>query len=204
MQIQNVTDPKFRKYGKILEEYDVNELLKEMEHTPLPEDVIYVASDDNLESLEVAEIFRNYGYGGQPIQIGYCNGNNRKLNALEYHRDSEINVAVSDLILILGKEEDITDSYTYDTEKAEAFLVPKGTVIEVYGTTLHYAPCNAGEKGFRCVVILPKGTNTELTFPVPAEGEASLLTARNKWLLAHPESGIEGTKGKLIGVNITL
>lgn len=204
MKILNVTDPKFRKYGKVLEGYDIHTLLKEMEHTPLPEEVIYVASDENLESLEVAETFRNYGYGGQPIQIGYCNGNNRKLNALEYHRDSEINVAVSDLILILGKEEDITDAYTYDTDKTEAFLVEKGTVIEVYGTTLHYAPCNVGEKGFRCVVILPKGTNTELTFQTPEEGEASLLTAKNKWLLAHPESGIEGTKGKLIGENIIL
>lgn len=204
MQIQSVTDPKFKKYGKILVDFDVHALLKAMEHTPLPDDVIYVASDESLEMLEVAEKFRNYGYGGQPVQIGYCNGNNRKLNALEYHRDSEINVAVTDLILLLGKEEDITEKYQYDTGKVEAFLVPKGTVIEVYGTTLHYAPCNADEKGFRCVVVLPRGTNTELTFKCPQKGEMGLLTARNKWLLAHPESGIEGTSGTLIGENITL
>lgn len=204
MQIQKVTDPAFRKYGKVLEGYEIQTLLREMEHTPLPDEVIYVASDENLEALAVAEKFQNYGYGGQPIQIGYCNGNNTKLNALEYHRDSEINVAVTDLILLLGKEEDIADTYTYDTSLVEAFLVPAGTVIEVYGTTLHYAPCNAGGKGFRCVVILPRGTNTELTFDVPKDGEASLLTARNKWLLAHPESGIEGTKGTLTGENITL
>ena len=34
------------------------------------------------------------GYGELPIQIGYCNGKNYKLNALEYHRSSEIDVAV--------------------------------------------------------------------------------------------------------------
>lgn len=204
MQIQKVTEPGFKKYGKVLEGYDVHALLKAMEHTPLPDDVIYVASDESLEALSVAEKFRNYGYGGQPIQIGYCNGNNRKLNALEYHRDSEINIAVTDLILLLGKEEDISETYQYDTKKVEAFLVPRGTVIEVYGTTLHYAPCNADSRGFRCVVVLPRGTNTELNFECPEDGEAGLLTARNKWLLAHPESGIVGTKGILVGENITL
>lgn len=204
MQIQKVTEPGFKKYGKVLEGYDVHALLKAMEHTPLPDDVIYVASDESLEALSVAEKFRNYGYGGQPIQIGYCNGNNRKLNALEYHRDSEINIAVTDLILLLGKEEDISETYQYDTKKVEAFLVPRGTVIEVYGTTLHYAPCNADSRGFRCVVVLPRGTNTELIFECPEDGEAGLLTARNKWLLAHPESGIVGTKGILVGENITL
>src|SRR5699024_12860421 len=65
--------------------------------------------------------------------------------------------------------------YTTLFRSCEAFLVPAGTMIEVYATTLHYAPCSAQEKGFRCVVILPKGTNTELTFAVPAEGEARIM-----------------------------
>ena len=41
-------------------------------------------------------------YGGLEIQIGYCNGNNKKLNAVEYHRSSELDIAVDDLILLLG------------------------------------------------------------------------------------------------------
>ena len=96
-------------------------------------------------------------YGELPIQIGYCNGHNTKLNAVEYHRNSEINIAVTDLILIIGKQQDIEADYTYDTSLMEAFLVPAGTVIEVYGTTLHYAPCHVEDGGFRCVVVLPKG-----------------------------------------------
>ena len=80
-----------------------------------------------------------------PIQVGYCNGSNYLLNAVEYHRDSEVNVALTDLILILGKEQDIEADGTYQTEKMEAFLVPAGTVVEVYATTLHYAPCNVNE-----------------------------------------------------------
>ena len=96
-------------------------------------------------------------YGELPIQIGYCNGHNSKLNALEYHRSSEVNVAVTDIILLLGSEQDIAPDFTYDTSKVEAFLVPAGTGIEVYGTTLHYAPCGVDGNGFKAVVVLPTG-----------------------------------------------
>ena len=42
MKIQNVTDASFRKYGKVLEGYDFSALLKEMKHTPVPDDVFFV------------------------------------------------------------------------------------------------------------------------------------------------------------------
>lgn len=204
MQIQKVTDASFGKYGKVLTGYELDGILKEMEHTPLPKDVIYVPSVEELEALPVAEAFKNRAYGGLPIQIGYCNGDNHKLNAVEYHRSSEINIAVTDLILLIGMQQDIEADFTYDTSKIEAFLVPAGTAIEVYATTLHYAPCTAAEGGFRCVVILPAGTNTELTFPVGKDGEDRLITAKNKWLIAHEEAGIEGAFCGLRGENITL
>lgn len=204
MRIQNVADDSFRRYGKVLEGYDFTELLKEMKHTPVPEDVIYVPSVEELEALLVAKELQNRGYGGLPIEIGYCNGHNKKLNGLEYHRDSEINVAVTDLVLLIGHQQDVEKDFTYDTSKVEAFLVPAGTAIEVYATTLHYAPCHVDDNGFQCVVVLPKGTNTELTFEVPAEGEDRLLTAKNKWLIAHEEAAIEGAFNGLKGENITI
>ena len=204
MEIKKVTDASFGKYGKVLEGYSISRILKEMEHTPLPAEVIYVPSVEEMEALSEAEAFKSRAYGGLPIQIGYCNGDNHKLNALEYHRSSEINIAVTDLILLIGAQQDIQADYTYDTSKVEAFLVPAGTVIEVYATTLHYAPCTAVKGGFRCVVILPRETNTELTFEAGAEGEDRLITAKNKWLLAHEEAGIEGAFCGLKGENITL
>ena len=140
MKIQNVTDDSFRKYGKVLEGYDFTALIREMKHTPVPENVIYVASVEELESLDVARELQNKGYGGLPIEIGYCNGHNRKLKAVEYHRNSEINVAVTDLVLLIGHQQDIAPDFTYDTANIEAYLVPAGTGIEVYATTLHYAP----------------------------------------------------------------
>lgn len=204
MKIQKVTDPAFRKYGQVLEEYDFTGLIKEMKHTPVPEDVIYVPSVEELEALDIMKDLQNKGYGGLPVQIGYCNGHNKKLNAVEYHRNSEINVAVTDLVLLIGHQQDIEPDHTYDTSKIEAFLVPAGTGIEVYATTLHYAPCHVNEGGFQCVVVLPKGTNTDLTFQTEKTGEDSLMTAKNKWLIAHEDAKIAGAFNGLKGENITI
>ena len=204
MKIQKVTDPAFGRYGQVLEGYDFTGLIKEMNHTPVPEDVIYVPSVEELEALDVMKDLQNKGYGGLPVQIGYCNGHNKKLNAVEYHRNSEINVAVTDLVLLIGHQQDIELDHTYDTSKIEAFLVPAGTGIEVYATTLHYAPCHVNEGGFQCVVVLPKGTNTDLTFQTEKTGEDSLMTAKNKWLIAHEDAKIAGAFNGLKGENITI
>ena len=167
LEIYSIKDEKFRRYGKVWSGFDCTRLIREMEHTPLPEDVIYVPSMEELEVLPEAGEFARRIYGGLPIQIGYCNGSNHRLNALEYHRNSEINIAVTNMVLLLGWLPDVTDAFTYDTSRVEAFFVPAGTVVEMYGTTLHYAPCNDGEEGFKCIVILPKGTNTEIDFALP-------------------------------------
>ncbi len=191
LTIKPVTDPAFQAYGKVVTGYDAGELLEKMKETPLPDDVVYVPSVAELEELAVSKEMEKKLYGQLPIQVGYCNGHNKKLNAAEYHRSSEINIAVTDLILILGRQQDITPDYTYDSGKMEAFLVPAGTVIEVYATTLHYAPCHAEEGGFRCVVILPKDTNTDLEPAGEAVNEEDrLLFAKNKWLIGHKEGGL--------------
>ena len=203
---QSINDSDFKKYGKVLKGYDASEIIEKMGETPLPSDVVYEPSIKELESLNISKELMEREYGGLPIQIGYCNGNNYLLNAVEYHRSSEINIAAEDLILLLGKEEDMEDDFTYNTAKIEAFLVPKGSIIEVYATTLHYAPCNANESGFKCVVVLPKDTNMPLEKDIKKEGEDALLFAKNKWLCAHKESGLEedGAFIGLKGENINL
>ncbi len=200
MQIKDISDKAFSAYGKVITGLDVTGILKEMEHTPLPDDVIYVPSVPELEALPEALVIQNNVYGELPIQIGYCNGHNTILNAVEYHRNSEINIAVTDLVLIIGKQQDIEADYTYDTS-----LVPAGTVIEVYGTTLHYAPCHVADGGFRCVVVLPKGTNTDMEPLEIKNKEDELLFARNKWLIGHEEGGLPanafiGLKGENLHV----
>ena len=207
MIIKKVTDSDFRKYGQVLKNYDCSEIIEKMEtNTPLPSDVIYEPSIKELEDLKIAEELRIREFGELPIQIGYCNGNNYILNAVEYHRSSEINIAVTDLILLIGSQQDIEDDYSYDTSKIEAFLVPAGTAIEVYATTLHYAPCNVNEDGFKCVVVLPRDTNLPLENSVEKTGEDALLFARNKWLIGHKDTdlGEQGAFIGLVGENIHL
>lgn len=204
MKIYSVTDEKFKAYGRVVTGIDFSELCKAMEETPCPEDVIYVPGDPKLEALPVMKELTDKTYGELPIQIGYCNGHNCMLNAFEYHRSSEINVAATDAILILGRQQDITEDFTYDTSLAEAFLIPAGTAVEVYATTLHYAPCGVNGQGFRVTVVLPKGTNLDLE-AAHAEGEDGHLTAKNKWLLGHPEGGLpEGSPMGLIGKNLNI
>ena len=200
MKIHSVTDPEFKPYGKVLEGYDTAELCAAMEAIPLPETgTAYRPGIDSLEACAVFAQFRDRAYGGMPIQLGMCWGHNTRLNCLEYHRDSEINIGTHDFILLLAKEDEIENG-VLDTSKVKAFRVPAGAVVEVYATTLHYAPChtNAAE-GFRVAVGLPLGTNTEKPAITPGNDEDALLWARNKWLLAHPDSG-EAKQGAWIGL----
>ena len=208
MDILKVTDAAFKKYGKVVENVDFSGLVEELKKTPVPEGVVYEPSVKELEALPVMETISRVTYGEMPIQIGYCNGHNVMLNALEYHRDSEINIAAKDAVLMLGHLSDVEEDYTYDTSKVEAFLLPAGTAVEIYASTLHYAPCHVEEEGFQVAIVLPKGTNYPLKkshakLPDQAEdiNEDALLTAVNKWLIGHKEGGLDqgsflGLKGK--------
>ena len=205
MTVKKVTDPAFKAYGRVIKGYDFSGLLKAMEQTPLPEDVIYIPSLPEMEALPAAKELENGIYGQMPIQIGYCNGHNNKLNAVEYHRDSEVDIAVDDLILILGKQQDIEEDHTYDTSRMEAFLVPAGTAVEVYATTLHYAPCHVKDEGFRCVIVLPRDTNLDMEPVEVKDPEDRLLVARNKWLIGHAQGGLpEGAFIGLKGENLSV
>ena len=199
MKIYSVSDHAFKPYGKVLTGFDTAALVAAMKTIPMPESG--TAYEPGIEVLEACGIFNEMcdrAYGGMPIQIGMCWGYNTKLNCLEYHRDSEVNVGETDFVLLLAKEDEIEDGML-DTAKVKAFRVPAGTAVEVYGTTLHYAPCQTTEAGFRVAVVLPKGTNTETPVFEAKSEEDTWLTACNKWLLAHPDSS-EAKTGAHIGL----
>lgn len=205
MEIKKITDPAFRKYGRVVQGIDFSNLVEAIKkETPLPEGVAYEPSIEVLEATAAAKELQRKTYGELPIQVGYCNGHNYKLNAAEYHRNSEINVAATDAVLIVGMQQDITDDFTYDTSLMEAFLVPEGTAVEIYGTTLHYAPCCANEGGFKVGIVLPAGTNYPLE-EGHAEWEDALITAKNKWLIGHAEGGLDaGAHIGLVGKNLDI
>ena len=204
MEILSVYDSAFKPYGRVVEGYPTERLVKALATTPCTDGVVNLPRVEVLHSAPNAAKIGVGLDGGMPYELGYCNGHNHLLNAVEYHRDSEINIAVTDLILILGKEQDITEDHTYDSSKMEAFLIPAGTTIEVYATTLHYAPCNVAASGFKCVVVLPKGTNTDITLEEKHTPEDDLLFARNKWLLSHPDANIAGSVAGIKGENLSV
>ncbi len=203
MKILNVNDEEFLKYGKVLKGYNLSGIVSALEKIPATDEVVYEPSEDSLEKF--AGMFADRFFGQMEVQVGFCNGKNYLLNAVEYHRSSEINIAAKDAILLLGLEQDIKEdnkgNFTYDTSLIEAFLVPAGSAVELYATTLHYAPCSDGDNYFKMAVVLPKGTNYPLdkTFDT---GEEKLLAAKNKFLLAHKDAGIGGAYNGLVGENI--
>ena len=199
MKIYSVYTDEFKPYGKILQNYDTQSLISAMWTIPLPESgTAYEPSISALEESGIFDAMQNRAYGGMPVQIGMCWGYNTKLNCLEYHRDSEVNVGETDFVLLLAKQDEIEDG-KLDTSKVKAFRVPAGAVVEVYATTLHYAPCQLTADGFRVAVVLPKGTNEAKPVFTAGNEEDTWLTARNKWLLAHPESN-EAKSGAHIGL----
>ena len=206
MQIYSVFDPEFKPYGQVVTGMDdtVAELLDVLKDAPQGPGVDYVPEYAPLQELPACVEISEHCYGGMPVQLGWCNGYNTKLNCLEYHRDSEFNLGTEDFILLLGLQGDIVDG-VLDTATIKAFKAPAGTLIEVFATALHYAPCDP-EKGFRVMVALPMGTNTDKPNISVKSPEDKLLWARNKWLLAHPESGEakQGAHIGLSGVNIDI
>lgn len=200
MKLLSVFDKEFASYGHVITGYDVTELLKVLDEvTPLPDGTAYVASQAELEALPVAKQFSLNEYGGMPVQLGWCNGHNTKMNCLEYHRDSEVNLGTEDFILLLAKIDDIVNG-KLDSSKVKAFKCPAGVPVEVFATSLHYAPCNASkDKGFKVLVVLPRGTNGPMPDIVPVNDEDKLLRASNKWLLAHAESN-EASEGAVVAI----
>ncbi len=201
MKIYSVLDPEFKPYGQVVTgmEETVDEILSVLKNAPQPTGVDYVAEYEPLQELPAMVEVSEHLYGGMPVQLGWCNGHNTKLNCLEYHRDSEFNLGTEDFILLLAKQDEIVTGLL-DTAKVKAFRVPAGTMVEVYATTLHYAPCHCDPaKGFRVLVALPQGTNTSKPQFSNMTEEDSLLWARNKWLLAHKDSA-EASAGAHIGL----
>ena len=204
MKIYSLQDPLFARYGKVIEGYDLTEALKILKMKDMPMGgVKYVAEDDELQALPLTNLLQKNFFGGLPVQLGWCSGHNTKLNCLEYHRNSELNFSTEDTILLLAKQEEIVDG-VLDTACVKAFFIPGGVLVELYATTLHYAPVSVKNSTFQCVIVLPRETNLELKESHGNEGEDRLLAARNKWLIAHPDAGIEGAFCGLTGVNISL
>ena len=197
IKLYSVNSEEFKTFGRVITGLDTSEIIKAAEKISRPaEGSAYTPSEESFEKLPIAKEIKNKFFGTLPAQIGYCHGHNSLLNAAEWHMSSEINIAVTPLVLILGHIWDIENEKT-DSSKFKAFYLPAGTVAEVYSTTLHFCPCEVEKGGFGCVVGLPLGTNT----PLEAEALDPLLFRKNKWLIAHNDNTGLIDRGVLPGIS---
>lgn len=195
IKFYSVLDDEFKTFGRAID-MDVTELIDEAKKLEIPENVNYLPSIEKLEILDCSGKIKNEVFGTLPTQIGCCYGHSSFLNATEWHTSSEINIAVTSLVLILGHRWDIVDD-KIDSSKFTAFYVPEGTVIECFATTLHFCPCQVSDDGFICIVALPKDTNIALETKL----NDKKITAKNKWLIAHVDNEAKKAQGAVMGIS---
>ena len=208
LPMHHVSDCRFLRFGRVLSGYDFSPWLDYLDkRTEVPaEGNVYIASDPGLEALSPFAQVRNTLFGAMPIQAGYCNGNASKLNGLEYHKSIELIVAQTDLVLQLADHDDL-DNFTMDTRHVEAFFLPAGTAAELKPTALHLAPSKVSDAGFKAIIVLPLGVNTDFPESIsitPDDPESRLLMRCGKWMLAHPENTLAQSRGAvaaLVGPN---
>lgn len=201
MKIYQVEDKEFLRYGRVLKDITGSGLDEALLEGKMDEKgVIYERSFSKLEHSVCKTQLEKKVFGYKDCQMGYCNGYNRKLNCMEYHKGSEVNYSSDDFILLLARYEDIKDG-VLDSTLVKAFYVKKHTFVEIYPLTLHYAPVSKDSSSlFRVLVALPLGTNEEIKKEDLGESlDEKCLFMKDKWLLAHKDTS-EAKNGAYIGI----
>jgi hypothetical protein len=207
----DLSSSRLRKYGRSADYLDFREAVAYMRtNSKIPEQGHdYRTSFAPLEDMKLKEEASRLCYGHMNIQVGYCNGKNVMLDGLEYHKGTEICVAVTDTVLFLGSLVDM-DGITFDSKNVEALYLAEGEALEMFPTTLHFCPCHTtkASPGFKTIVLLPEGTNCEVEgMKALPSGEGRLLWRRNEWQMVHAEyrKGVaDGNHPGLIGENYRL
>ncbi len=205
MDILPVADTRFLRYGRVCRDCSCEGLLKAMD-----EGIKIGREARRFEEVpperacpeEVARIASEVFGGSGDLRLGWSYGRNARLAAMEYHKCPEAVVAGSDLLMLLGSVCEISwPAGTFDLSCTKAFLVPRGTVLEIAPWCLHNAPIHVREEdGFRCMEILPRGAREPVELHARREGEARLLSGRNTYRIAHSDDETARVMGAHIGL----
>ncbi len=205
LEILPIESSHLKQYGQILKNYDFKDMFPISRELVDMDGTTYIADIEKLHQCKSSELLKNQIFGEMTLQLGLCFGENRKMNGMEYHKSSEVVIAVTDVILILGDIRDIKNN-SWDSSKAQCFFLPQGKAVELYGGTLHFAPCRVSSEPFCSIIVLPEGTNLPLK-EVKIKNEP-LLFKNNKWLICHKDSpaadngAFMGITGDNIQINI--
>lgn len=179
MAIHSIHEALFHMYGKVLS-MDTHAICKDiLTDIKMPEKgSVYEVDIEMLHRSKLFPYIQSEIFGELPIQAGMVYGSNQCLTGIEYHQGSEVNVAIQDCLLLLGKREDMVGD-SYDASKCIAFYLEQGDSIELFSSILHYTPIQVQENGFCVLVYLLLGTNTPLQHP------QGMLIKKNKWYITH-------------------
>ncbi len=184
-----------KEYGYVLD-HDFSDLIEYLETTPIPEfGNVYIRDDEKMHDLPGFKFLNEKIFGFNGMESGYCNGNNKRLNCLEFHACPEVDIALVDLVLLLALPSDIENGRIH-SRKVKAFHIKKGEAVVLYPYVLHFSPCMENNVPFRCGIFLADGTNKDLE----EKPSNRLLWKQNKWLLAHKDSN-QASLGAYIGID---
>ena len=192
MPIKTISLP--TEYGYYLKG-DFSDIFRYLSTTPIPEEGnVYVRDSEDMHAFSGFKSIQNEVFGGEEMQSGYVNGNNKRLNCLEAHNCPEVDLAVNDQILLLALPKDIHDG-KIDSKNVIAVHLKAGDAVVLNPYVLHFSPCMVNNEPFRCGIFLIAGTNRDLE----KKSDDPLLWKENKWLYAHPESQ-QAKLGAYIGI----
>jgi hypothetical protein len=198
LDILPVEDKGFLRYGRVCRSCRCEKLLQAMDggmsavDGPLrPGGEIPPGSPCSEEVSFIArEVFGEIA----GLRPAWMSGRNARVTALEYHKCAEALVAGTDLLLLLGLVCEISwPGGSFDLSCIRAFLVQRGTVLEIAPWCLHGAPVHVREGvGVRCTEILPRGAREPVAPSGERGGERNLQVGRNTYLIAHPDDAALG------------
>lgn len=173
---------------------DTSELVAYSTGVTVGEENTYIPSDAAVETLTVVKNIAREVFAEAKIQAGWCCGGGTTMNGMEWHKSSEVVIACTEMLLLIGDFFDIEND-VYDSSKALALYLQKGEAVELFPMTLHLAPLKVSEL-FKAAIILPEGTNMSLK-----NGINGSLRAVNKWLLVHKDNRKGILSGGRIGIS---
>ena len=210
LTIHTVDEELFLQYGRLVHSSVFDELAYYIDkNTVIPERNTYVADIPDLHKPYIDEALSVF-YGGFVPQIGYCNGPNVTMNGCEYHKGPELTIAVTDCLMWWVLPQDLINFDYVDSKCANVFYIPKGCAFLLHPLVLHLAPCKVDNRGYKTVIILPKGTNLpiepELKERLKNSGdpESRILHMQNKYMITHKDWEplvSQGVHIGLIGIN---
>ena len=196
--VSAAADPGFSRYGRVHDGFAAGSIIDYLDTNIRITDALVCAPDaigmDRFPE-ETLAIKRQVFAGAEDLQLGWMHGRNACLSSLEYNKCAEVVIAGTDMLVFMGLVQDIAwPDGTYDISRVQAFLVPRGTIYEIFPWCLHGAPLHVRrEDGFASAHMLPRGTSDPIDFVPERGGEAKLMHRRNTWLLAHPDHLVTGS-----------